>query len=184
MRNRLEENSLGVTAANEAQLNSNEAAFHADTGHLSVDAQKIGVATDRLASVLAFGLERKVPLVSIYHQLLQLAKHYYQATGHHLQVYGDIGELWGVLNYGIKLHKNYAQGSDGKMGNDFVEIKTITPFKRRNFVLVKKSGNFSKLLVIRIDENFEVEGRIIDRRAIRKAKGSHLKVRWSDLPIA
>ncbi len=49
-------------------------------------------------------------------------------TGLHLQVYGDIGELFAAITHGVKLHKNYAQGSDSRLGNDFIEVKTITPF--------------------------------------------------------
>lgn len=183
MNNCLEQNSADAFASG-TKLEQNENAFLADPRYLSADTQSASIAKNSLGSIFQFGLDREVPLVSIFHQLLRLAEHYYRTTGQHLQVYGDLGELWGALNYGIKLHKNYAQGSDGKLGNDFVEIKTISPFKRQNFVMVKKSGNFSKLLVVRIDENFNVEGRIINRRAIQKTKGSHLRVQWSELPMA
>ena len=57
-------------------------------------------------------------------------KSYHRETGLHLAVYGDIGELFGAITYGIKLNKTYAQGADGRLGNDHVEVKTITPFKR------------------------------------------------------
>lgn len=33
-------------------------------------------------------------------------------------MYGDIGELFGAITYGIKLNKSYVQGSDGRLGND------------------------------------------------------------------
>jgi hypothetical protein len=79
-------------------------------------------------------------LIPIFEDLIRLAESYYFATGSHLQVYGDIGELFGAITHGIKLHKNYAQGSYGRLGNDLVEVKTITPFKRNDTVEVKLSG--------------------------------------------
>ena len=66
-------------------------------------------------------------LIPYFQDLLTLAESYFQETGQHLNVYGDIGELFGAIMYGIKLHRNYAQGSDGRLGDDFVEIKTISP---------------------------------------------------------
>lgn len=71
------------------------------------------------------------PLIPIpyFEDLTSLAESYHLETGLHLSVYGDIGELFGAITYGIKLNRTYAQGSDGRLGNDHVEIKTITPFK-------------------------------------------------------
>jgi len=73
-----------------------------------------------------------VDLVQTFQNLLAVAMDYHSITGSHLQVYGDLGELYGAITHGIKLHRNYAQGSDGKLWNDFVEVKTITPFKNND----------------------------------------------------
>ncbi|MFN3337795.1 MAG: hypothetical protein ACK42I_09890, partial [Thermomicrobium sp.] len=54
-----------------------------------------------------------VDLVPIFQDLLGVAQDYHELTGSHLQVYGDLGELYGAITHGIKLHRNYAQGSDG-----------------------------------------------------------------------
>lgn len=102
-------------------------------------------------------------LIPIFERLLDTAEDYYRATGKHLQIYGDIGELFGAITHGIRLHKNYAEGSDGRLGNDFIEVKTITPFKKRDEVTVKLTGNFSKLLVVKINEDFEIASRLIER---------------------
>lgn len=48
-------------------------------------------------------------LVPYFQDLLTLAEAYFCDTGQHLNVYGDIGELFGAIMYGIKLHKNHAQ---------------------------------------------------------------------------
>ena len=82
----------------------------------------------------------------------------------------------------MKLNRNYAAGADGRLGNDHVEVKTITPFKNGDMVEVKASGNFSKLFVVKITAEFEIAGRLIDRKYLPPAKCGKIQVRWRDLP--
>ncbi|MCJ2180599.1 hypothetical protein [Novosphingobium album (ex Hu et al. 2023)] len=121
-----------------------------------------------------------IELVPVFEELLSTAQHYHLLTGRHLQVYGDLGELYGAITYGIKLHRNYAQGSDGRLGNDLVEVKTITPFKSNNIVTLNLKRNFSKVLIVKIDADFEVQGKMIDRKALPKVKGDQLQLNWDD----
>lgn len=121
-------------------------------------------------------------LVSFFEDLLGLAEEYHRQTDRHLQVYGDIGELFGAITYGIRLHKNYAEGSDGRLGDDFVEVKTITPFNGRDAVAVKLNRNFSKLFIVKINADFEISGRMIDRKNLPRRRGTVLRIRWRDLP--
>lgn len=123
-------------------------------------------------------------LIPYFEQLLNLAEDYHQDTGLHLSVYGDIGELFAAITHGIKLNKTYAQGSDGRLGNDLVEVKTITPFKQRDVVTIDLDRNFSKLFVVKITTGFQVSGRMIDRKHLPKTRGRFLQVNWSDLPTA
>jgi hypothetical protein len=122
-----------------------------------------------------------VDLVPIFQGLLTVARDYHALTGSHLQVYGDLGELYGALTHGIKLHRNYAQGSDGRLGNDFVEVKTITPFKSTDMITLNLKRNFSKVLIVKIDADFEVRGKLIDRKVLPKVKGDKLILHWGDL---
>jgi hypothetical protein len=117
-------------------------------------------------------------LLPIFESLLQTAEEYHLLTGRHLQVYGDIGELYGAITHGIKLHRNYAQGSDGRLGNDFVEVKTITPFKNNDWVTLNLAGHFSKVFIVKITEEFEVQSRLIDRRSLPKPTGDTLRLQW------
>lgn len=121
-----------------------------------------------------------VDLVPIFQELLAVAQDYHHLTGSHLQVYGDLGELYGAITHGIKLHRNYAQGSDGKLGNHFVEVKTITPFKTKDTITLNLKRNFSKVLIVKIDADFEVQGKLIDRKALKKVKGDKLTLNWGD----
>ena len=122
-----------------------------------------------------------VDLVPIFQGLLTVAQDYYALTGSHLQVYGDLGELYGAITHGIKLHRNYAQGSDGRLGNDLVEVKTITPFKSTEVITLNLKRNFNKVLIVKIDADFEVRGKLIDRKALPKVKGDKLTLRWGDV---
>ena len=121
-----------------------------------------------------------VDLVPIFQDLLSVAQQYHYLTDSHLQVYGDLGELYGAITHELKLHRNYAQGSDGKIGNDFVEVKTITPFKKSDTITLNLKRNFSKVLIVKIDFMFEVQSRLVDRKSLPKIKGDMLKLSWSD----
>lgn len=121
-----------------------------------------------------------VALVPIFQKLLAVAESYHDLTGSHLQVYGDLGELYGAITHGIKLHRNYAQGSDGRLGNDFVEVKTITPFKAKDEITLNLDRNFSKVLIVKIDEEFEVRSKLIDRKSLPKTRSRKLKLKWAD----
>ena len=123
------------------------------------------------------------PMIPYFEALLSLAGSYHYETGLHLNVYGDIGELFGAITHDLKLNRTYAQGADGRVGNDHVEIKTITPFKNKDVVTVDKSGNFNKLLVVKINGLFEVSGRMIERKDLPKRPGQKLNIKWDDLPV-
>jgi hypothetical protein len=123
-------------------------------------------------------------LEMIFENLVENARYYYELTGRYLQIWGELGELFAEIRFGIKRHKPHTQGSDGKLGNDFVEIKTISPEKDGGQVQVKRAGNFNKLLVIKISEQFDFEGRFIERKRLSKGEGTHARVSWSDIPQA
>lgn len=122
-------------------------------------------------------------MIPYFEDLISLAESYYRETGLHLSVYGDIGELFGAITYGIRLNKTYAQGSDGRLGKDHVEIKTITPFKKKDVVVVDMSRHFNKLLVVKINEEFEVAGRMVSRKALPQQSGRFVRISWEDLPM-
>ena len=120
-------------------------------------------------------------LSMLFEDLVRNAAEYYAMTGRYLQIWGELGELYAEVKYGIQRHHPHAQGSDGKLGNDFIEVKTISPEKGGDTVHVKRSGNFNKLLVIKIDQSFNFEGRFIERRKLAKGSGAHARISWSTL---
>ncbi len=120
-------------------------------------------------------------LIPYFRDLLTLARSYFEETGRHLAVYGDIGELFGAIMYGIVLHRNNAIGSDGRLGNDFVEIKTISPASRTQRTNVRFDRHFSHLLVVRIDAAFDVSAKLLDRASVARASRRSGTVAWRDI---
>lgn len=121
-------------------------------------------------------------IIDVFDRLVDVAMEYKAVTGRYLPLWGELGELYAEIKFGIKRHRPMAQGSDGKLGNDFVEIKTISPEKRVGKVHVKRAGNFSKLLVVKITGDFKFEAKMIDRRALKKGNGKHAAVSWGNMP--
>lgn len=107
-----------------------------------------------------FPAERSQPnpeLAHILESLVETATTYRHLTGRYLQIWGELGELHAEIEYGIKRHKPMTPGSDGKIGNDYVEVKTISPEKNSTEVQVKRAGNFNKLLIVKISDDFRFE---------------------------
>jgi len=118
-------------------------------------------------------------VVRIFQELVSLAHDYKEATGRYLQIWGELGELYAEIAFGVVRHKPSTQGSDGRIGNDWIEVKTISPEKLTDTVLVKRAGNFNKLLVVRITDDFEFTARMIDRALLRKGPGRNAKYKWA-----
>jgi hypothetical protein len=58
-----------------------------------------------------------------------------------------------------------------------VEVKTISPMTRRNWVHVNFDGNFNRLLIVRICPDFRFTHRLVDRKALGSRKGT-ARVSW------
>lgn len=114
-------------------------------------------------------------------RLLNACREYQEETRRHLNIHGALGELYGAVRFGVRLHTNAtAQGSDGRIGNDFVEIKTLGPRNTSGRVVVKlEDRNFSKLLLVRITEDFQFRGCLVPRKELTKAKTGNAGLAWS-----
>jgi hypothetical protein len=123
-------------------------------------------------------LHENSELVEIFESLVESAMSYHALTGRYLQIWGELGEFSAEINYEIKRHKPHTRGSDGKLGNDFIEIKTISPEKSGAQVQVKRAGNFNKLLIVKITEDFKFEAKFIGRKKLPKGGGTHARVSW------
>jgi len=130
-------------------------------------------------------LKERFPLaepgtVKAFYDLLEAAQDYQGATGRPAPLYGELGELFVEISYGLKRHKPNAAGSDGRIGNDFVEVKTISPEKSKLEVQVKRQGNFNKLIVVRICPYYSFEARMLERAKMPKGDGKLATAVWGE----
>lgn len=117
-------------------------------------------------------------LVEVFQRLVEVAADHKVLTGKYLQIWGELGELYAEVKFGVKRHRPHTQGSDGKIGNDYVEVKTISPEKGTAKVNVKRAGNFNKLLVVNISDEFQFQARMIDRSDLGKGTGKLARFTW------
>jgi hypothetical protein len=113
----------------------------------------------------------------ILEDLIDCATRHFENTGRYLQVWGELGEIYAEVKFGLCRHGTHRAGSDGTIDGKLVEVKTISPEKASDQVLVKSQGDFEQLLVVRIDENFEFKGKLIDREELAGAGGRFLRAR-------
>ena len=111
----------------------------------------------------------------IFHDLIDCATRHFENTGRYLQIWGELGEIYAEIKFGLRRHGTHEAGSDGTINGELVEVKTISPEKNSSSVLVKTQGNFEKVLVIRIDEDFQCEGKLFDRTELKGGSGKYLR---------
>lgn len=116
----------------------------------------------------------------IFEDLVDCAERHLKNTGRYLQVWGELGEIYAEIKFGLRRHGTRQAGSDGTIEGKLVEVKTISPEKASDQVSVKSQGNFEQLLIVRIDENFEFTGKLIDRGELADGGGRFLRVRMQD----
>jgi hypothetical protein len=120
----------------------------------------------------------RLEVIHVFEDLVRAAQDYFDATGRYLQIWGELGELYAEIKYGLVRHAPGTAGSDGRLGNDWIEVKTISPEKTTESIQVKRAGNFNKLLVVRINSEFEFQDKLIDRKKLSKGKGTYARVSW------
>jgi hypothetical protein len=107
----------------------------------------------------------------IFEDLVECAQRHFDNTGRYLQVWGELGEIFAEIHFGLCRHGTHQAGSDGTIHGKRIEVKTISPEKSNNRVSVKRQGDFEQLLIIRINEEFQFEGRIFDRSELSGETG-------------
>ena len=116
----------------------------------------------------------------IFYDLVDCASRHFDNTGRYLQIWGELGEIYAEVKFGLRRHGTHEAGSDGTIGGKLVEVKTISPEKTSDLVFVKSQGNFEQLLIVRIDPDFQFQGKLIDRSELKGAAGKFLRGRLND----
>lgn len=116
----------------------------------------------------------------IFHDLVDCAARHFENTGRYLQVWGELGEIYAEIKFGLRRHGTHSAGSDGTIAGKLVEVKTISPVKSNDRVLVKSQGDFEQLLIVRIDRKFQFQGRLFNRSELKGVDGKFLRGRLKD----
>lgn len=119
--------------------------------------------------------------IEILEDLVDCAERHFTNTGRYLQVWGELGEIYAEIKFGLRRHATHQAGSDGTIGGKRVEVKTISPEKGNDQVLVKRQGDFEQLLIVRIDSQFQFTGKLIDRSELMDSGGRFLRARMRNL---
>ena len=114
----------------------------------------------------------------LFYELVDCAIRHFENTGRYLQIWGELGEIFAEIQFGLRRHGTHTAGSDGTIAGKLVEVKTISPEKASDRVMVKKQGNFEQLLIIHIDSNFEFQGKLIDRSELKGVDCKFLRARF------
>lgn len=118
--------------------------------------------------------------IEIFEDLVDCAVRHFRNTGRYLQVWGELGEIYAEIRFGLRRHGSHQAGSDGTIAGRLVEVKTISPEKANAHVVVKRQGNFEQLLIVRIDEQFQFTGKLIDRQRLSDGGGRFLRARMQE----
>lgn len=116
----------------------------------------------------------------ILEDLVDCARRHYANTGRYLQVWGELGEIYAEVKFGLRRHATHTAGSDGTIDGRLVEVKTISPEKSSDRVGVRRQGDFEQLLIVRIDHDFRFLGKLIDRERLGGGGGKFLWARMRD----
>jgi hypothetical protein len=115
----------------------------------------------------------------IFDDLLDCAERHFENTGRYLQVWGELGEIYAEIKFHLRRHKTHNAGSDGTIDGRLIEVKTISPEKVSDRVVVKSKGDFQQLLIVRIDKDFQFKSKLFDRSEL-KGSGTLLRGRFKD----
>lgn len=113
----------------------------------------------------------------ILEDLVDCAKRHFENTGRYLQIWGELGEIYAEVKFGLRRHGTHEPGSDGTINGKLVEVKTISPERSSDHVIVKCQGNFEQLLIVRINVEFEFSAKLIDRDRLGDGAGKYYKAR-------
>lgn len=116
----------------------------------------------------------------VFYDLVDCAARYFESTGRYLQIWGELGEIYAEIKFGLCRHDAHTAGSDGTISGKLVEVKTISPEKTNDQVFVKSQGDFEQLLVIRIDQDFQFVGKLVERSELKGSNGKFLRSRFKN----
>ncbi|MFK7763743.1 MAG: hypothetical protein AB8B62_10800 [Roseobacter sp.] len=116
-------------------------------------------------------------LTALHVSLLRSAKSYHMLTGHHLPVYGQIAQTHAAIHCDLPM-----AGPDRTCEETRVELLHLAPHGPDNVVEVDLTQNFVTLIVVRINDNFTCDARMIQRGGLPDDGNTAHKLCWQELP--
>ncbi|MBW4707854.1 hypothetical protein KX928_08660 [Roseobacter sp. YSTF-M11] len=113
-------------------------------------------------------------------RLLQCARAYFEMSGQHLPVYDSIAKVHAALAFDLPLDQNTCANTDGTPP----QLIVIAPHGPTDVVSVDLSKAFCCLIVVRIRDNFKVEGRMMPRATLPDRTEGQIDLHWRDLPTS
>jgi hypothetical protein len=123
---------------------------------------------------------RIVEHTEIFLDLVECARRYVENTGRYLQIWGELGEMYAEIKFGLRRHASLHPGSDGTIAGKLVEVKTISPEKKSGRVRVKSAGAFEQLLIVKIGPEFSFQAKLLERDELRGAGAAHHRARFGE----
>ena len=120
--------------------------------------------------------------IEIFNDLVDVSERHFENTGRYLQIWGELGEIYAEIKFGLRRHGTHQAGSDGTINGKLVEVKTISPEKSSDHVIVKRSGDFEQLLIVRIDKDFRFQGQLLERSDLNGGAGKFLRGKLKNPP--
>ncbi|MEM6890377.1 MAG: hypothetical protein AAF636_19920 [Pseudomonadota bacterium] len=125
---------------------------------------------------IASAVDDDAKLIMLQVNLAQAARGYHELTGGHLEVYDQIARLYAARHFGVPLTGGCPVALAG------VYLVTLRPDAPELSVEVDLSLPFSSVLIVRINDKMEVEGRMMTRRRLGEETDGTVVLKWRNMP--
>lgn len=140
----------------------------------------------QLEDILAQYPNQNPLVVESFQKLCESAFQYYKLQKRHLEIWGELGELFVEMKLGLRRYKPHKHGSDGYVGKDVIEVKTISPNKTNEIVEGHCNGNFNILALVKIShssDGYVFELRTIKRKELNISSSNKFRINWKKVPV-
>ncbi|MEP4961206.1 MAG: hypothetical protein ABJU19_18160 [Roseobacter sp.] len=119
----------------------------------------------------------RAKLLALHANLLRSAKGFYQLSGQHLNIYDQIAQVHAAIFCDLPL-----EGPGSYAESTGIEVVHLAPFSSEGTVEIDLSKHFATLIVVRINNDFSSEARMIPRSSMQTAGVGSFKLPWESLP--
>ncbi|GFE48577.1 hypothetical protein So717_03300 [Roseobacter cerasinus] len=119
-------------------------------------------------------------LHSLHLRMIQCARAYHELTGLHLPIYEGIARIHAAIAFDLPA----SDPVQGEYDLDAAQIITLAPGGPHDIITVDLSQPFCCLIVVRINEDFSSEARMMPRKRLPDQADRSIDLRWRDMPTA